>query len=232
MLSPDPSNLSLALALALSIYLTLLVSTPPNQPPKAPSSQPKDRIHLVTTPIIQNQRRRILTAVSLYHTLLSLLYPSPPSYLCPNPSNLNPVLFTWSPTTIICITAILLAAPIRLLAFKQLGQNFTFQLAPPRNLVTSGMYRYIQHPSYLTHGTGLLANGWLFLRVDGGLGCWLGEGVVGWVGWRWIGWGLIVFGVEMVRRRVVDEEGMLREKVGVEWEVWHKKTKRFIPFVF
>jgi len=70
------------------------------------------------------------------------------------------------------------------------------------------------------------------MRVDGGLGCWLSGGVVGWQGWRWVGWGLIAFGAEMVRRRVVDEEGMLREKVGKEWEVWHAKTKRFIPFVF
>ena len=70
------------------------------------------------------------------------------------------------------------------------------------------------------------------MRVDGVLGCSLGSGVVGWQGWKFIGWGLIGFGVEAMRRRVVDEEAMLREKVGKEWEVWHKKTKRFIPFVF
>jgi protein-S-isoprenylcysteine O-methyltransferase Ste14 len=29
-----------------------------------------------------------------------------------------------------------------------LGQNFTFRLAKPKTFITSGMYRYVQHPSY------------------------------------------------------------------------------------
>jgi protein-S-isoprenylcysteine O-methyltransferase Ste14 len=32
--------------------------------------------------------------------------------------------------------------------------------------------------------------------------------------------------------RVRDEEAMLRGKFGREWEGWHRRTKRFIPFVF
>jgi len=42
----------------------------------------------------------------------------------------------------------------------------------------------------------------MFLRVDGVVGYWLGGG------------------------------GMLRRVFGEEWEEWHRKTRRFVPFVF
>lgn len=53
-----------------------------------------------------------------------------------------------------------------------------------------------------------------------------------WQGWKVVGVGMIAFGAELIRRRVMDEEGMLRGSFGKEWEEWHGRTKRFIPFVF
>ena len=31
--------------------------------------------------------------------------------------------------------------------------------------------------------------------------------------------------------RVKDEESMLMKRFGAEWEDWHRKTERFIPWV-
>jgi hypothetical protein len=64
---------------------------------------------------------------------------------------LNPSLFTWSWRTSICLGGILIAAPVRLLAFKQLGPNFTFQLAVPGKLVTTGLYVFLLYLSLTPH---------------------------------------------------------------------------------
>jgi protein-S-isoprenylcysteine O-methyltransferase Ste14 len=72
----------------------------------------------------------------------------------------------------------------------------------------------------------------MFLRVDGPLACWLPAGVVRWAGWSTVAGVFIGLGVEMFRRRIVDEEGMLKGVFGKEWEDYHRKTKRFIPYVF
>jgi protein-S-isoprenylcysteine O-methyltransferase Ste14 len=77
-----------------------------------------------------------------------------------------------------------------------------------------------------------MANTYLIWRRDGVLACWLSESVLR-SGW----WGVInVFfaGVAIlaVRTRIVDEEKMMKETFGKRWEVWHAKTKRFIPGVF
>jgi protein-S-isoprenylcysteine O-methyltransferase Ste14 len=52
------------------------------------------------------------------------------------------------------------------------------------------------------------------------------------------GWGLALwasfmgFSVFMIRARVKDEEGMLKETFGKEWEDWNRSTRRFIPGLF
>jgi protein-S-isoprenylcysteine O-methyltransferase Ste14 len=94
------------------------------------------------------------------------------------------------------------------------------------------MYHYVQHPSYTTNIIIIFANFWLFERVDGAVGCWLSKEVVNWGGWKGVGLAYVAIGVEMLRRRIVDEEGMLRGVFGREWEVWHGRTKRFVPGVF
>jgi len=131
-----------------------------------------------------------------------------------------------------CLGSILVAAPIRLLAFKQLGPNFTFRLAPPKKLVTTGMYAYVQHPSYTMNVIVVAGNGFLFERIDGVVACRLSKGTVesGW--WRVAGAGCVVIAVVLMAARVRDEEAMLRGEFGGEWEEWHRRTKRFIPFVF
>ena len=224
----DIPTLFLFPAIILVSYLTLRVFTPPNPTPT--NSTAKDRIFLYSPNFIV-ARQLFVLLLGAYHGYIVLTYPSPPKF-CPRSKDLNPNLFTWSTTSSICITLILIAAPIRLLAFKQLGPNFTFKLAQPKNLVTTGLYKYVQHPSYITNITVMMANTYLIWRRDGVLACWLSESALR-SGW----WGAInVFfaGVAILgmRTRIVDEEKMMKETFGKEWEVWHAKTKRFIPGLF
>jgi protein-S-isoprenylcysteine O-methyltransferase Ste14 len=166
----------------------------------------------------------------LYCAALTLTYPHPPAFLCPCPQNLSPEHFTWSRFTIVALGLIFVAAPIRLLAFKQLGKNFTFQLARPQGLVTTGLYAYVQHPSYVTNGIVLMVNLVVMVGPGGAAGCCLPSAVVEWMGVVLAV--LVAIAVWGMSVRVKDEEEMLKREFGREWEEWHGKTKRFVPGVF
>ena len=47
------------------------------------------------------------------------------------------------------ILFILVGFCIRLIAIRTLGKDFTFNLKIPSKIVTTGLYKYIRHPSYL-----------------------------------------------------------------------------------
>jgi protein-S-isoprenylcysteine O-methyltransferase Ste14 len=131
---------------------------------------------------------------------------------------------------IVGLGLIFVAAPIRLLAFKQLGRNFTFQLARPQGLVTTGMYAYVQHPSYVTNMAVLWGNLLMMVGPGGAAGCWMPSAAVKWMGVVLAV--LCVIAVWGLSVRVRDEEEMLRREFGREWEEWHERTKRFVPGVF
>jgi protein-S-isoprenylcysteine O-methyltransferase Ste14 len=76
--------------------------------------------------------------------------------------------------------AIFIAAPVRIATFKQLGENFTFRLARPKEFVITGLYAYAQHPSYLTDWMVLVADITLLQSLDGVLGCFLPNWIVKW----------------------------------------------------
>jgi protein-S-isoprenylcysteine O-methyltransferase Ste14 len=153
--------------------------------------------------------------------------------LCPYPQHLAASLFDWSRYTIVCLALIFTGALIRILAFVQLGPNFTFQLARPKELVKTGMYAYVRHPSYTGHFIVGLANVAMLQRPSGVLGCWLPSIAVAWgetvfVAFFMVFTGLYIWGIN---RRVRDEEEMLKE-LGKEWEVYQTETKRFVPGLF
>jgi len=227
--------LSHTLVCIVAGYLTYSCFTPPNPPPQTPYSKDRFGHHIIKKDVIY--ARRIITLVLwIYHAILPFTFPNPPAILCPQPQNLSASVFTWNTYAVVCLSLILIAAPIRLLAFAQLGQNFTFQLATPKKLVTTGLYSYAQHPSYPANLIVFFANVLLLLRVDGVMGCWLPS------------WVVRSRDVEMVRvvalvallafacwgayLRITDEEEMLRKAFGSEWEVYHKRTKRFVPGLF
>jgi protein-S-isoprenylcysteine O-methyltransferase Ste14 len=226
----------LCLTILFSTYLTHLCTTPPN--PKPANLHSRDRISGIFGAGPLALRRLNLLSLCIYHAFLVLTFPSTRSYasiqLCPNPSHLNPVLFTWTTYTTVCLALIIcLGAPLRLAAYARLGRNFTYQLAEPDKLITTGLYRYMQHPSYSGQFIVLGATFALFARWDGGIGCWISSRRMEMLeGWGWVIYSfLFALAVVALTLRVRDEEKMLREKFGKEWENWHLRTARFIPWI-
>lgn len=82
----------------------------------------------------------------------------------------------------------------------------------------------------------MLSNAALLFRKDGVVACWLPKSIVDGerfgTALRILPWLLSFFLVYALSIRVKDEETMLKKTFGGEWEVYHKKTKRFIPGVF
>lgn len=127
-----------------------------------------------------------------------------------------------------------LGAAIRLSAFGGLGRFFTFRLSTPDRLVTDGIYRFMQHPSYTGQALLMVPGLALVFNWEAGPACFLDERVLGWL----TGWGAAVMVLAMgvlvgvLGVRVRDEERMLKGKFGAEWVDWNRRTKRFIPGVF
>lgn len=224
---------ALAAAMLGAGFLCALCATPPNRSPDRKNRHQTDRISFIAGSGATIVRRLAVTVIT-YHALLTALpvyAPQRISQMCPRPHNLSPELFSWSPPVIAGITLICLGAFVRLAAYGGLSRNFTFHLAAPDKLVTSGVYGWVQHPSY----TGLVLIGFgvasVFCRWDGVPACWISEDRLA----RWSGWGMGVLGcciagaIGVLLLRVRDEEEMLRGKFGREWEEWHRSTKRFIP---
>ncbi|KAK0379914.1 isoprenylcysteine carboxyl methyltransferase [Colletotrichum limetticola] len=178
-----------------------------------------------------------LALLSLHLAALTLYTPNiPPSILRHGAENgLSASLTTWSASTLLPLAAIFFAGvPLRLGPYRSLGKNFTFQLTKPDQLKTTGIYRYLQHPSYTGVIVLVLSNVALLARLDGVLSCWVAPA---WhQGLRSVQWVLgpaaccvFLFGVWT---RVREEESMLREEFGEKWERWHASTARFVPYIF
>ncbi|EPS28533.1 hypothetical protein POX_f07618 [Penicillium oxalicum] len=227
---------TLALAILAAGYLCALCMTPPNPSPDRNERHQKDRIRFLAGAGATITRRMIVTAI-LYHAVLTALPVYAPHHLhrlCPRPENVNPELFQWSAPAIGAIVLICLGALIRLAAYKSLSRNFTFHLAAPDQLVTTGIYGWVQHPSYTGMMMIIFGLALLVLRWDAALACFHSEAwqarLSGW------GWKVVAAGgctnLAMWFMRMKDEEEMLRGQFGKEWEVWHRSTKRIIPGIF
>jgi len=150
---------------------------------------------------------------------------------------LNPSLLTWSPFTAVPLAIIILiGAPLRLIPYSALAQNFTFALAEPDRLVTTGIYSLVQHPSYTGLAALFFGNSVLYYRYDTPLvACLCPPGWMPWIRILAIAfvWPAFVFaGAFGISVRVRQEEKMLKAKFGKEWESWNTRTARFIPYVF
>lgn len=228
-MDPDAQAATLAACVLVAGYLSYKCWTPPN--PAPPTPYQGDRVgRWIISQSSLDGRRGFAIVFWLSRVALTLTYPHPPKLLCPHPENLSPDHFTWSPYIILCLSLIFVAAPIRLLAFAQLGNSFTFRLARPQTLITTGLYAYVQHPSYVTNMIVLLVNLVMMLAPGGQAGCWLPSVVMQWMGVvLLVLGGIAVWGMSV---RVRDEEEMLRKEFGREWELYHAKTKRFLPVLF
>jgi protein-S-isoprenylcysteine O-methyltransferase Ste14 len=230
----DLQMASLLVAFAVATHLIRLCNRTPNVPQ---TKHNQDR--LFSVPIVKEHGAKILefmfVAPCIHHIILTAMFPrTEPSAICPKPEQLDPKYFTWSTYTVICLVIIYISATLRLLAFRTLGKNFTFQLAKPDQLITSGVYGYVQHPSYGPLFVLICATIMLFLPFDAGAGCILPSELVDtWATWRWplLGVAMLILGGG-IGIRVRDEEAMLKETFGKQWIEWHKKTPRFVPFLF
>ncbi|KAH8172296.1 isoprenylcysteine carboxyl methyltransferase (ICMT) family protein [Sarocladium implicatum] len=224
---------SLAVSMGLCCAGTFLGFTSPNKnPDAAPSSG--DIAQNKPFYLFLSTASRAPTAVGLYATYLAYRWPLIHDPLTgTNLSSVNPALFTWSMSTALPMALLLGAGiPLRLFSFSGLGKNFTYKLSEPDELVTTGLYRWVQHPSY----TGIIAlfigNGLLFLRPDGVLrllapSVELSDTLMAF--WAVGGVSFICLMTMALSKRVKQEEQLLKNVFGKQWIEWHSRTARFIP---
>ena len=234
---PTLASASLAATLLVAGYLSTLCVTPPNPSPDPSKRYKSDRAGILAGSFTFFVKH-VQLVVFAYHALVALFYPPgdnpQASAVCPHTENLSSALFAWNPNMLKFLAMIFLGAAVRLSAYGGLGRNFTFLLSNPDRLITDGVYRYLQHPSYT--GAALVTFGMagILTRWDTAAGaCWMQPSTLqsldGYGKFFTVGWGVFLFVV--LGTRVRDEEAMLKEQFGKEWEEWNRSTKRFIPGV-
>lgn len=158
--------------------------------------------------------------------VLSHLVPGTPSSIAS--IRTTPAFFTgW-----FCVCA---GSLLRIWTYRTLGRLFTWELAIKENhqLVTSGPYSIVRHPSYT--GAILLGVGNLLLMF--GSGSWWREcgvtntymGMAGAVFWvaNWIGI------PTMLLFRVKKEDEVLKREFGEKWDAWARSTRYvLVPYIF
>ncbi|KPM39871.1 hypothetical protein AK830_g6691 [Neonectria ditissima] len=173
------SQASLAATMLASTVGTYLALSPPNPSPDSGSptavSDSISRFKLTS----KHTTKVVLAPLGLLAAHTSgLTYTSPaiPSSLLRHgaANGLNRDLVTWSTATAVPLALILCAGvPLRLVSYASLGKNFTFALAAPDRLNKTGIYGYVQHPSYTGLVVLVLSNIALIFRTDGALSCWI-----------------------------------------------------------
>lgn len=250
---PTLASASLALTMAITAYLYALCVTDPNPNPDQQKRAQTDRVRYLAKkwPVLA---RRFFTTIAFYHALLAFYFPSltttttssttttdlrkiTPTQtipakpgLCPRPWNLSEPLFTWSPVTILILVSAIIGALIRISAMGKLGKSFSFQLTAPDTLITTGVYRFVQHPSYI--GVAFLYPfAGLVFNSSSSLACFFGDDVLKWVRGlpEFVVAVLVVSSLVFFTVRVKDEEKMLKAEFGDEWVRWSSRTKRLIP---
>jgi protein-S-isoprenylcysteine O-methyltransferase Ste14 len=103
---------------------------------------------------------------------------------------------------------------LRLAPVFVLGRRFSGLVAiqPEHQLVTSGLYSIIRHPSYL--GLFVLMLGW-------GLSFRSGVGVV-----------IALLSLGVVLARIQAEERLLSETFGAEYDAYRARTRRLLPYIY
>ncbi|KAJ8118667.1 hypothetical protein OPT61_g401 [Boeremia exigua] len=157
--------------------------------------------------------------------------------VCLTPRYLDPQLFTWSKATAVSLALLYLGCYIRFQAYAQLGADFTYRIAKPDQLVTSGLYAHVRHPSYTGLFMVLMGTYSLFLRQRGIISCWvpllderlvtdeMHASLVPAIGFTCVVYMFMV-------RRVREEEAMMEREFGETWKQYKARTKKFVPGVY
>lgn len=233
------SQSTFAAAVLASAAGCIVGLNPPNPSPANhvghPSSSTLSRLrHFITNGNLNNLILAPITFLSLHTVGLALAGPPIPRWLLGvTTTPINPRRISWSTDTAVPLAALLcVGIPLRLIAYQTLGDSFTFKLATPkRGLVTTGIYRYLQHPSYTGAAIIFVAPMVLLYRADGAMGRWLPE-TAGKVVERIVAPVMAAGSLWMMGLRVKDEEKMLKDCFGQEWERWSQRTARFVPWLW
>src|SRR5579859_7068708 len=176
-LSTSPSQASLATTMLASAIGTYIALSPPNP---VPTSMPSTGDLIRRLNLTHKHTTKAVLAplglLALHTSSLTLLHPNNPSSILRHgaENGLNTDLITWSAATSIPLALILCAGiPLRLVSYTSLGKNFTFALSEPDRLTNTGIYRYVQHPSYTGLVVIMICNATLLFRMDGALSCWI-----------------------------------------------------------
>lgn len=231
------SQTSLAATIVASAFGTYAAISPPNPNTEtnAPTTGDTIRRLMITTPFFTRIVMAPIGVLYVHKAALAYTYPNIPESLLGygRENGLDLSLATWSASTAVPLALILAGAHLRLVAYATLDKNFTFSLAKPSELTTTGVYRHVQHPSYTA--LVLLAAGILGLlaRRDSVVGCWTPPVVFRLLhAWRSVilpaTCALVAAGVWT---RVREEERMLQAAFGEKWERWHARTARFVPWL-
>jgi protein-S-isoprenylcysteine O-methyltransferase Ste14 len=180
-----------------------------------------------------SSHNKLVAFFGLCRAILPLL--TLPTQVSVCPSGYSSVLLSLSAESAVLVVSLLGGGILRFPAFHQLQQSFTFAIAKPTELVRSGLYAYMQHPSYT--GAILLVIGFcaLVLRTGGVMTCCSTNPVLGLVG-RSLGYVSNIYYtllvILVIPRRIWQEEELLRKAFGEEWVEYHRSTARLIPCVF
>jgi protein-S-isoprenylcysteine O-methyltransferase Ste14 len=100
-------------------------------------------------------------------------------------------------------------------AHRELGRNFSPSLVvrEQHTLVTGGIYGYMRHPMYTAFWLWVIAQALLLQNWIVAIG-----GIAG--------WGILFFG------RIGQEEAMMRETFGEQYDAFARRTKRLVPWIY
>ena len=196
-----------------------------------PSSAPNVPLHL----------QYILCGVSLAEAavLLAARFPSPMSQrilslLLPSGSSALSAL-RLSPLSLAACLLGIAGGLTRIWCHHTLGRFFTWQVIVRRDheLVTSGPYALVRHPSY---------TGWLLMVAGNYLtlfnphSYFAASGLLGTLAGRLVAGGIVLQHANVAASmmgRLAQEDAMLQKTFGDRWEEWARRTPcRLIPFIY
>ncbi|KAG9219787.1 hypothetical protein CCMSSC00406_0008164 [Pleurotus cornucopiae] len=222
----DASNW-LVLVNAISFYLT---STPPNRP-LAESGQIIKSTYEKTVIARALAHKTFVCSVCALHILSA--FAGEELDLCTARSSSSLAIPS---TTMIAATCVGLAMnAIRLWCFSTLGKHFDFQvnIKKTHQLVTSGPYSFVRHPSYIS-GFSVWATATVVLfSEDHWFSRCARQSTVGRVaGWLWlVEVAMLGYNFLVVRPKAEDEG--LKEHFGKEWNEWAARVPyRIFPYIY
>ena len=140
-----------------------------------------------------------------------------------------------TPATITGTLLMCAGAAIRVLAYRALGQLFTFRLSirKDHHLITTGPYAVVRHPSYSGAMLYLIGTGVALLgprSVYSELGLWRKPY------WNAVGAidaVMLIFVYSAGIMRMYEEDRVMREQFKDEWTEWAKRTPyKIIPYIW